>query len=428
MKQGIPCKLAHVNTMQQPELQQRFKIREYPYLLLFENGRNNPAQYTGERNTESIEQFMREKAGNGSTELENLIQAKQWITLWKLKSETHSRDQKRFNAATLLACVDNAAGDAWDEFLKIVSLVREEFAIAYSLSSQICEYFKVPMNTVRVILLPNFRNKHEKVRKATALTGAKTLAVVDQLRKDALPLIGLATRSNYETAYALSKQGLAKPQLTLFSWRAHDDPATIAFWRKRLTDVAHEFPDIQFAVASNKVMGDSLIESVGLQDMEEVAVSMFYSRGSKYRMPLNTEVTEKSIRAFVESVRSGQAKQFLKTVKVPKKRVQKRSPVKIVVGSTFEKLVLDPSKHVFIELYAPWCEVCKELRPAMDALAKETWAIKDVVVAKMDADANDTPISCAHSNTRTFIHAMILCQLKLHRSCLPKHYSLAVFF
>ena len=34
--------------------------------------------------------------------------------------------------------------------------------------------------------------------------------------------------------------------------------------------------------------------------------------------------------------------------------------VKTVVGSTFDAIVLDPSKDVLIELYAPWCVVGRE--------------------------------------------------------------------
>ena len=78
----------------------------------------------------------------------------------------------------------------------------------------------------------------------------------------------------------------------------------------------------------------------------------------------------------------------MKSQAVPKKSP---GPVTVVVGSTFEKLVLDNSKDVLIELYAPWCGHCKQLAPIYRDLAKRFKDVKKLVIAKMDATANDSP-------------------------------------
>eukprot|EP01100_Stratorugosa_tubuloviscum_P004874 TRINITY_DN2231_c1_g1_i1.p1 TRINITY_DN2231_c1_g1~~TRINITY_DN2231_c1_g1_i1.p1 ORF type:complete len:387 (-),score=157.36 TRINITY_DN2231_c1_g1_i1:100-1164(-) len=62
------------------------------------------------------------------------------------------------------------------------------------------------------------------------------------------------------------------------------------------------------------------------------------------------------------------------------------SSVVILDDDSFEKVVLDSSKHVFVEFYAPWCGHCKSLAPNWEKLATAFANEKDVVVANIDAD------------------------------------------
>jgi len=50
--------------------------------------------------------------------------------------------------------------------------------------------------------------------------------------------------------------------------------------------------------------------------------------------------------------------------------------------------VLDGSKHALVEFYAPWCGHCKHLEPEYSTAATALRSDKDVVIAKVDADAH----------------------------------------
>ena len=80
----------------------------------------------------------------------------------------------------------------------------------------------------------------------------------------------------------------------------------------------------------------------------------------------------------------------------------------VVVGKNFDEVVNDDSKDVLIEFYAPWCGHCKTLAPKYEELGKKVSSCHirashdfllfpqfendpNIVIAKMDATANDYP-------------------------------------
>ncbi len=65
--------------------------------------------------------------------------------------------------------------------------------------------------------------------------------------------------------------------------------------------------------------------------------------------------------------------------------------MKVVVGDNFEMIVMDESKDVLIEFYAPWCGHCKSLEPIYKKLGQKYKNEKNLVIAKIDATANDFP-------------------------------------
>ena len=60
-------------------------------------------------------------------------------------------------------------------------------------------------------------------------------------------------------------------------------------------------------------------------------------------------------------------------------------------GSTFAEIVDDPASDVLIEFYAPWCGHCKTLEPKYKKIAKKLAKVPGIVLAKIDATANDYP-------------------------------------
>lgn len=62
--------------------------------------------------------------------------------------------------------------------------------------------------------------------------------------------------------------------------------------------------------------------------------------------------------------------------------------VAVLTPSNFDSIVLDSTKDVLVEFYAPWCGHCKKLAPTWEKLAAVYKNEENVVVANVDADAH----------------------------------------
>jgi len=114
----------------------------------------------------------------------------------------------------------------------------------------------------------------------------------------------------------------------------------------------------------------------------------------KYTFPQNEKISEAAVRDLAEAIVAGTATPSIKSQPVPESN---DGPVTVVVADTFDKIVKDAEKDVLIELYAPWCGFCQKLEPIYVDLAKLYEDAADIVIAKMDATANDIPPSAGYA-------------------------------
>ena len=113
-------------------------------------------------------------------------------------------------------------------------------------------------------------------------------------------------------------------------------------------------------------------------------------KNQKFPFDQETEITLDAITKFVEDFSAGKIEPSIKSEPIPETQ---EGPVTVVVAKNYADVVLDDTKDVLIEFYAPWCGHCKALAPKYEDLASQYAAEhKDkVVIAKVDATANDVP-------------------------------------
>jgi len=115
--------------------------------------------------------------------------------------------------------------------------------------------------------------------------------------------------------------------------------------------------------------------------------------GDMKKFGFDKELTADNIRAHVSSYHNGGLKPTMKSEEAP---ADNSGPVKTIVGTTFNEIVLDTSKDVLLEFYAPWCGHCKSLVPTYEKLGAAFEGNDNVVIAKIDATANDIDHPAVH--------------------------------
>uniref|UniRef100_A0A671Q2U9 Protein disulfide-isomerase A3 n=1 Tax=Sinocyclocheilus anshuiensis TaxID=1608454 RepID=A0A671Q2U9_9TELE len=165
------------------------------------------------------------------------------------------------------------------------------------------------------------------------------------------------------------------------------------YWRNRIMKVATQFQDrgLSFAVADRQEFQDELEEEFGLGSSEGGDIPLVTIRtreGHKYSMQEEFTRDGKSLERFLEDYFAKRLKRYVKSEPVPESN---DDPVKVVVADTFDEIVNDPEKDVLVEFYAPWCGHCKNLEPVYKELGEKLSGDPNIVIAKMDATANDVP-------------------------------------
>jgi protein disulfide-isomerase-like protein len=125
-----------------------------------------------------------------------------------------------------------------------------------------------------------------------------------------------------------------------------------------------------------KVDADAHKELGSRFDVHGFPTLKWFPKGSTTPEEYNGGRDLESLSAFV-SEKSGAKSKVKKPV----------SNVVVLDSANFDTIVKDSSKDVLVEFYAPWCGHCKRLAPDYEIVANAFAAEDNIVIAKIDCDA-----------------------------------------
>ncbi|KAK6740994.1 hypothetical protein RB195_009069 [Necator americanus] len=291
---------------------------------------------------------------------------------------------------TIIGFFATESSSAFEAFSDAAEMLREEFkSMGYVSDPKAFKKYDAKPNDIIIFYPSLFQSKFEPKSRTFNKAGATLEELLSFFRDHSAPLVGKRTRSNVATRY--SKFPLVVVYYNAdFSLQYREGSE---YWRQKVLNIAQKYQKDEyiFAVSDEEEFAEEL-ESVGLADsgLEHNVIAFEYD-SKKYPMDPNEfdDELEENLEGFMKKISGGKAKAFVKSAPLPR---DDKGPLRTLVGSNFDKIVNDESKDVLIEFYAPWCGHCKAFEPKYKELAANLKKTQpNLIIAKMDATANDAP-------------------------------------
>jgi len=367
-QEDLPVALIKVDCTVNTETCSKHGVSGYPTLKIFRNGKDS--EYKGPRKTDGIVSYMKKQVGPAAkivhteAELQALLKKDpnvQYVVAGFFQSAAASQLQTSFSM------LSNSYRDDY-VFAKITD--HPELNAKYSVDEE---------GEGLVVFLFGEAKKYEG--------SSRRSDVEDFIKENSTPLIGVMNSENGEV---YSKKRLPIGKVFMKVEIASVGSKHLKYYTNRLAKIAEEYKGQIQLVLADKTSLKSEAEHFNIQDDEFAFVisDSVKNTAHRYDAPDEAKIGKfdpAGYKEFVEEFLKGDAPKYVKSQRAPKNH----GSVTTVVGTTFEDIVLDDEKDVMIEFYAPWCGHCKSLEPKYKEVGDKFKGNDNVVIAKMDATAND---------------------------------------
>eukprot|EP01006_Ploeotia_vitrea_P047027 TRINITY_DN67080_c6_g9_i1.p1 TRINITY_DN67080_c6_g9~~TRINITY_DN67080_c6_g9_i1.p1 ORF type:complete len:489 (-),score=91.30 TRINITY_DN67080_c6_g9_i1:28-1494(-) len=356
---GTGAVVAKIDATEHKKAAGKYGVRGYPTLKCFNSG--SPSDYKGGRTAADMEKFLRKQMGPAVTVLKTVDEVKEFIP----------SDSQAFGKMVAFYADENGAvGKAYNEYAKAK---RNDYEFGVVNSERIATEFKQNMESVVMF------------KGGDTLPIAKTQdldkkGMDEWVKLNWFPLVGEINADNHA---AYSSRG--KNLIYLFV-----DPADKATFDKTMVvyeEVAGDNPTFSFGWLNGPAQIKTA-QKLGFKGKEFPMLATQES-GDTYLFPEGGEFTLETVGKWAKDLGDGKLQPFVKSEPIPENPLD--GDVRVVVGDNFKQVVMDEEKDVLIEFYAPWCGHCKKIAPIYSELAGKFKGVDTVVIAKMDATANDMP-------------------------------------
>ncbi|KAL9545903.1 hypothetical protein MBANPS3_006923 [Mucor bainieri] len=346
-------KIAKVDCTENQDLCQKYDVRGYPTLKVFRNGETS--EYKGARKADGIVSYMQKQAAPAVADLD-------------------ASNFTEFQNSDRVVVVGYANDEASKAALKqVANKLRDDYLFGIVTDEALAKEHKAEFPSL-VVYKQFDEGRNDQ-------TGAFEVEAIEEfIKTNSVPLLDAIDASNFKS-YA--EAGL--PLAYLFHDNAED--------QQKLTEMATPLAKkykgkINFVHIDATKFG-AHAGNLGLKEEWPAFAIQHLDTGAKFPLDQTKPVAFENLEPFLQDYVDGKIKATVKSAEAP---ADNNGPVKVIVANEFVDIVLDKSKDVFLEVYAPWCGHCKRLAPVWEQLGEAAAKqAPNLVIAKMDGTENDIP-------------------------------------
>jgi len=366
---GTPAVLASVDCIEHKDLCSKYGVRGFPTIKLFRTGGKPPVDYDQARKADAIVNYM---------------QKQQQPAFRELKTEADVNEFTKHKVAVLALLSANTGNDVTTFGTVAESFRSQDYVFAFVSSPALISQINGKVGTVRV-----YKTFDDPTTDYTGTFNVE--GIVSFVKSASFPLVGEIGPENYQQYL---DRGFN------FLWLFYEvgaEASTQAL--SALTAVAKNHKSELSFVKLDGVRYVEHAKHFGLSGKTPGLALEDRTSKKNFLFPEDKAVSSANLEAWVSDFLGGRLQANVKSEPEP---ADNSGPVKVIVGTSFDRIVMDKTKDVLVEFYAPWCGHCKTLAPKYEELGKSLEDVPSIVVAKVDATANDTPAEVSGFPTLIF--------------------------
>ncbi|ESQ27367.1 hypothetical protein EUTSA_v10018420mg [Eutrema salsugineum] len=359
-----PLVLAKIDASQESnkEFAKEYKIQGFPTIKILRNGGKSIQDYNGPREAEGIVTYLKKQSGPASVEIKSAAAASEVV------------GDKNVVAVGVFP---KLSGEEFDSFMALAEKLRADYDFAHTLDAKLLPRGE---SSVAGPLVRLFKPFDELFVDSKDFNGE---ALEKFVKESSIPLVTVFDSDPSNHKYVA---------------KFFDSPATKAMMFVNFTGETADSLKSKFREVATSYKGQGLAFLVGDAEnsqgalqyfgLEESQVPLVIIQTTDSKKYLKANVEADQIESWMKDFKDGKVAAFKKSQPIP---AENNEPVKVVVAETLDDIVFKSGKNVLIEFYAPWCGHCQKLAPILDEVALSFQNDPSVIIAKLDATANDIP-------------------------------------
>ncbi|MED6118637.1 disulfide-isomerase [Stylosanthes scabra] len=359
-----PVVLAKVdaNEEKNKDIANEYDVKGYPTIKILRSGGKHIQDYKGPREADGIVEYLKKQSGPASAEIKSADDASALIGE---------------NKVVAVGIFPKFSGEEYENFIALAEKLRSDYDFGHTLEAKHLPRGESSVAGPVVRLFKPFDELYVDFK------DFKVEALEKFVEESSIPVVTVFNNDPSNHPFVVKFFNTPNAKAMLFLNFTSDSAEAL---KSKYREAAEEYRSqgVSFLVGDVEA-SQGAFQYFGLKEEDVPLIIIQHNDGKKFFKP-NLEPDH--VTTWLKEYKDGKVTPYLKSEPIPETN---NEPVKVVVANNFEDIVFKSGKNVLLEFYAPWCGHCKKLAPILDEVAVSYQNDADVIIAKLDATANDIP-------------------------------------